>query len=113
MALVRREAAAWAVRGAVAAIEHGSEALTSGRTDWPALICSPGRYLEVIVGPPLPLSDLDEVRLPASYLDRLHEYEQRDLARQRLSETQANELRAFRGLQRWRRTHGIAITPLP
>jgi hypothetical protein len=94
-------------------IERGSEALMTDRADWAAVVCRPGSYLEVVIGPPLPLSDLDEVRLPASYLDTLHEYERRDLKRQRLSETQANELRAFRGLQRWRRTHGIAITPLP
>ncbi|MDQ1745103.1 MAG: hypothetical protein QOE23_3442 [Pseudonocardiales bacterium] len=113
VALVQREAAAWAVRGAVAAIERGTEALATGRADWPAVICRPGSYLEVVVGPPLPLADLDEVRLPSSYLDTLQKYERLDLARRRLTERQANELRAFRGLQRWRRTYGIAITPLP
>ena len=76
----------------------------------------PGDSLQrytTVVGPPLPLSDLDEVRLPASYLDTLKQYERLNLARRPLTQTQANELAAFRLLQGWRRTYGIAITPLP
>jgi hypothetical protein len=112
-ALVRREAAAWTVRGAVAVSERSSEALVADRADWAAVICHPHSYLEVVVGPPLPLSDLDEVRLSAFYLDTLKQHERLDLARRPLTQTQVNELAAFRMLQDWRRTYGIAITPLP
>jgi len=111
-ARVEREAAAWPVRGAVAVVERGSEALTVHEAGWFEVVCRPDRYLETVVGPPLPLFDVDQVRLPASYLDRLDEYDQRDFAGETLEEDQANELRAFRSLQRWRRTHGLVITGL-
>lgn len=68
--------------------------------------------MEAVVGPPLPLFDVDEVRLPSSYLVRLDEYDQRDFAGEQLQQDEANELRAFRSLQRWRRTHGLVITGL-
>jgi hypothetical protein len=111
--LVRREAAAWAVRGAVAVIERRAEALAADPADWPVVICRPGNYLEVVIASSLPLSDLAEVRLPASYLDTLKSYDRDESARKRLTQEQNNELAAFRLLHRWRRTYGIAITPLP
>ena len=110
--LVALEAAAWSVRGSVATIERGSEALVVHEAGWYEVICRPGHYLETVVGPPLPLADVDEVRLPASYLDQLKDYDDRYFAGETLEEEQANELEAFRSLQRWRRTHGLLITPL-
>jgi hypothetical protein len=110
--LVEREAAAWSVRGSVATIERGSEALVVHEAGWYEVICGPGRYLEAVVGPPIPLADVEEVRLPATYLDQLNDYDLRNFAGEELQEDQANELRAFRSLQRWRRTHGLLITPL-
>jgi hypothetical protein len=111
-ARVESEAAAWPIRGAVAVIERGAEALTVHEAGWPEVVCRPDHYLETVVGPPLPLLDVDEVRLPASYLDRLDGYDQRDFAGEVLEQDEANELRAFRSLQRWRRTHGLVISAL-
>jgi len=112
-ARIMREAAAWTIRGSVTVVERGPEALTIHEAGWLEVICRPGQYLEAVVGPPLPLADIAEVRLPASYLTQLDDYDQRELAGEALQEDQANELRAFRSLQRWRRTLGLLITPLP
>ena len=81
-----------------------------GAAAWPEVVCRPRRYLEVVVAGHLPVAVLAEVRLDQRLSDRLDELEARTLAGEALDPDESNEVLAYGLMQRWRRSHGTAIT---
>lgn len=110
---VRNEATAWSDRDALAVVERDAEALTANDDAWPEVVCRENHYLEAVLGPPLPVRDVTEVRLPQPYLDRLEELEVRELAGEDLTPSERKEVSAFSSLQRWRSTHSTTVVGIP
>jgi hypothetical protein len=96
---VRSEATAWADRDSLAVVERHAEALATHEAEWPAVICRPKSYLEAVVGPPLPIEDVVEVRLAQPYLERLADLQARELADEVLAPSEREEALAFTELQ--------------
>jgi hypothetical protein len=109
----RDEAAAWEDRDALAVTQLGSRALTAAPPAWPELICSNDGYLETVVTPSPPIVDVAEVRLPQEYLDRLERLDAREVNGEDLTDTEWNELDAFRSIESWRALHGTVTVGIP
>ncbi|HJQ03105.1 MAG TPA: hypothetical protein VJ851_16030 [Jatrophihabitans sp.] len=109
----RSEATAWDDRDSLAVVERHAEALANYEAEWPAVICRPGSYLEAVMGPPLPIEDVVEVRLPRPYLDRLAELQTGELDGEVLSRSEREEVLAFTELQNWRAVRGTDVIGIP
>jgi hypothetical protein len=110
---VRSEATAWEDRDSLAVVERHAEALAAHEAEWPAVICRPKSYLEAVMGPPLPIEDVVEVRLAQPYLERLADLQAREVAGDVLTPSEREEVLAYTELQNWRAVRGTDLTGLP
>lgn len=105
----RDEAVAWTDRADLAAVERADEAIAAPPADWPAVLCNPDRFIEVVTAPAPMIAAVESVRLRATYLERLQKLEARALAGDQLPGSERHELEAFETLHRWRRVHGVDV----
>jgi len=114
VARAESEATAWAVRGDLAVIERGAEALISAEDEWPDLVCRADRYFEVVRAGDFPTTMVTEVRMRAGIRDWLDELDaHRRLLGADLDPDESNALDAYDVVQRWRRATGVVLATVP
>ena len=91
----------------MATLELSAQAVPTPTLEWPSLVCSPRRFIEVVVAPAPGLESLGAVRMRGAYVTRLEDLEGRALAGEALTDVEQWELQAFTALQRWRRAHAV------
>lgn len=107
-ALAQGEVVGWPERAHVVVIERAEEATGQPEDRWPEVVCRPDRFIEVVLGPRVPLAAVNEARVRADFRQGLAELWARSLSDDALSGVENALVSAYVVLLRWRRA-GIGL----